>query len=136
LFVQFEYTKELDEKFEQIKNIRQAKLDSIEGVLNAIKNSTKELDKLPDSIKFKFNLLFEQYRKDQAKFKQDNENTEIKFQKQIWTQINQFSVEFAKEKNYDLVVGANAQGSVIYVKDYLDITNELIKYCNDKHKGN
>lgn len=135
LFVQFEYTKELDEKFEQIKNIRQAKLDSLEGVLTAIKNSAPDVNKLPDSVKFKFNLLLEQYRKDQVKFKEDNENTEMKYQKQIWTQINQFSVEYAKEKKYDLVLGANAQGSVIYVKDYLDVTNELIKYCNEKHKG-
>jgi outer membrane protein len=135
LFVQFEYTKELDEKFEQIKNIRQAKLDSLEGVLKAIRNSVKDVNKLPDSLKFKFNLFLEQFKKDQIRYKEDNENSEIKFQKQIWTQLNQFTVDYAKENNYDIVVGANAQGSVMFVKDNIDITVDLIKYCNEKHKG-
>jgi outer membrane protein len=135
LFTGFDYTKKLDEKFSEIKAIRQSKLDSIELELGNFQREWPDLSKMPPPKQNEYNFLLKLYRKNQTEFQEDNQQLEKKYQEQIWSQLNEYCRQFGEKEKYDLILGANGQGSVMYAKESVDITKDLITYCNEKHKG-
>lgn len=57
--------------------------------------------------------------------------------KKVWERLNPLLEQYGKEKGYQLMVGANGAGTVLYGSDRLNITDDLIKYINEKYaKGN
>ncbi|OJV71574.1 MAG: hypothetical protein BGO42_05450 [Flavobacterium sp. 40-81] len=54
----------------------------------------------------------------------------------IWSRINGYTTDFSKEKNYDFILGSENKRSVLFAKETVDITNELIIYINKKYEGN
>ena len=50
------------------------------------------------------------------------------------TAINDFMTEYGERENLDLVVGNTADASILYRKDLIDITDEVIKELNANYK--
>lgn len=57
-----------------------------------------------------------------------------KYDAQIWAQINQYVIDFGKERGQEIIFGANGNGSVMYGKESRNVTEEVISYLNKKHK--
>ncbi|WP_052595051.1 OmpH family outer membrane protein [Aureispira sp. CCB-QB1] len=54
----------------------------------------------------------------------------------VYAQIDSYLKTYAKEKGYDLVIGANAEGTVLYGSNSFDITEEILAIINQKYSGN
>jgi len=68
-------------------------------------------------------------RKYQIKIEERNKEIESL----IWKRLNPYLVDFGKEKGYDFIIGANGTGNVLYANEDKNITDELIKYVNERY---
>lgn len=66
--------------------------------------------------------------KDEAK-KQEQESTEA-----VLSQVNSFVKEYAKKRGYDMVLGAEGNGSVLFGEKKMDITDDVLKELNGQVK--
>jgi outer membrane protein len=57
--------------------------------------------------------------------------------KKIWERLNPLLEEFGKQNNYEMIVGANGAGTVLYGNKENDVTEQAINFINKKYeKGN
>lgn len=54
---------------------------------------------------------------------------------EVLDQVNVYIEEYSKEHNYDLILGTTAEGSVLYGKQDMDITQEVLNGLNEKYFG-
>jgi outer membrane protein len=121
--------KELEKKYKETEGYRKLILDSILGELKSkaqVSNSssTDELSMLKREFLTKKELF-------------DKENTESmnQYNEQIWNQLNEYTAQYSKDKEYDFVFGANGQGVLMYAKDTKNVTKELLEFVNEKYNG-
>jgi outer membrane protein len=127
--------KELESKLMKVKNQRQAVLDSLEFELKVISKEIyagKNTDKNKLTV---FETKREQYLVKKQEFSEDNENLSAQFDEQIFRQMNQYVKDFGEKKSYSYIFGANGQGVLMYAKESEDITDEVLKYINERYKG-
>jgi outer membrane protein len=60
------------------------------------------------------------------------EQSNEKINKAVWDKLNPIVDEFGKKQNYELIMGANGMGTILYGKEKVDITNDLIRFVNEK----
>ncbi|UUC46485.1 OmpH family outer membrane protein [Flavobacterium cerinum] len=125
LFDGFNMTKELKKRGEQEFNTRKKVLDSLyvtlqqEGISEVQKEAiTRELI----AKKQEFEAFNQQFAAEESA--------------KIWSRINGYTTDFSKEKDYDLIVGSENKRNVLYAKETVDVTNELISFINKKYEGN
>ena len=53
----------------------------------------------------------------------------------IVNQFNTYVEKYAKDEGYDVVLGATLSGNILYAKDAIDITPQLIEGLNDTYKS-
>ncbi len=53
----------------------------------------------------------------------------------VWNRINPLLAEFGEKKGYDIIVGANGMGTVLYGKPAIDITQEVLEYINKEYEA-
>jgi Skp family chaperone for outer membrane proteins len=53
---------------------------------------------------------------------------------QVWMRLNTLINEFGAQYDYQLMIGANGMGTVLYNKKDLDKTEDLIKFINAKYE--
>ncbi len=135
LYDEFELKKELEGKLANVQNARQLVLDSLKlqlqtsaSLLQGKLNPTKEEISRWQSIK-------SNYQETEKRFSEDNYSLTESYNQQIWKQLNQYIEDFGKENNYEFIYGAEGSGALMYGSSKHDITNTLIKYCDDKYKG-
>ena len=51
----------------------------------------------------------------------------------IWKRLNPYLVDFGKDRGYLYIYGANGTGNVLYADKGEDITEEIIKYANNRY---
>lgn len=52
----------------------------------------------------------------------------------VWNRINPLLAQFGAENGYDIIVGANGMGTVLYGKPDKDITQEVLAYINKEYE--
>lgn len=52
---------------------------------------------------------------------------------QVWKRLNPLIDAFGKEKGYKLIIGANGMGNVLYRKEYIDKTTDVIHFVNNAY---
>ncbi len=62
------------------------------------------------------------------------EEKDIKITESILSQITSFVETYAKENGYDIILGAQGDGSVMYGEKYYDITEDVLHALNKEHK--
>ncbi len=65
--------------------------------------------------------------------KTEEKNKEI--ESMIWKRLNPYINDFGKEKGYSFIYGANGTGTMLYADEKYNITDELIKYVNQRYHG-
>jgi outer membrane protein len=53
----------------------------------------------------------------------------------VLTQINSFVEQYAKEKDFDIIMGTTLSGSLLYGKESMDVTDDILIKLNAKYKG-
>jgi outer membrane protein len=49
--------------------------------------------------------------------------------------MSQYINDYGKKNNYDLILGADGSGTLMYSKAKYDISEEIIIFINNKYKG-
>lgn len=125
LFDGFNMTKELKKRGEQEFNSRKKVLDSLYAVLQ--QEGASEIQK---------EAITRELIAKKQEFEAFNQQFATEESAKIWSRINGYTSDFSKEKNYDFILGSENKRSVLFAKETVDITNELIIYINKKYEGN
>ena len=51
----------------------------------------------------------------------------------VYNKVNNFIERFGKKNGYDIIFGANGQGSILYVQNKTDITDKIIEELNKEY---
>ncbi len=132
VFNEFAMQQELSGQLEQLNNTRQVQLDSLEVNLQRMA-SLPEFN--PEAPNTRFLQLRQDYLQRKEQYEQDSQRLVQEYDKQIWTQLNQYLNDFGQKANYSFVFGANGQGSVMFADAELNLTKEVISYINERYEG-
>lgn len=133
LFEKFLGKKELEVRLNKLANNQKAQLDSLRLNLLATRNQyaatkNKELQELLGNQEFRFRQL-------EQEFTSYYEEESQKYTQDVWVQINQYVLEFGKEKDYDFIYGASGDGGLMYANDEYNLTDEVLNYINLRYEG-
>ena len=106
---------------------RTQELDSLYSIFNSFSDKDKqEISNkgLQQQIAIK--------SKELQKFK---EKQAYELNQQVWLRLNSHIKEYAKSNNVKVILGANGNGNIMYARDYLDITDKILQYSNEKYEG-
>jgi len=135
LYSEFDLAKELDAELQSFSKVKTRELDSLTLVFDNMTSQFEQLEEIPANAYQNYNdlrnvILFREknYQEELVSISQD-------YDQQIWERINGYVTDYAKEKDYDFILGASGDGNLMFAKDTLDITDELIIYCNSNYNG-
>lgn len=132
LYNSFDYQKEMTFKLDQMAVARKGILDSLDVDLRDKSIQWKERkEKLPE-----LQDRYSHFVQLQERFETEYAEVQMKYEKQVWERLNSYVRNFGKMKNYDYIYGANGSGSIMYCDSTENITDQIIKYCNEKYAGN
>ncbi|MGE3823810.1 MAG: OmpH family outer membrane protein [Bacteroidia bacterium] len=134
VFNEFKLKKELSTKLEDIQLKRTEKLDSLKIRYQAALVEFEKKDKKEANVR-EIELIRQEYIIKEQQFKEDNENMSAQYNDQVWTQLNAYLKEYGEKSGYEFIFGANGQGSLIYAKKDKEITDDVIKFVNNKYDG-
>lgn len=134
LFNEFVLKKELENDLKKKEIVWKAQLDSMRIQINLL-GKRIEAEKLSKEAIEQFEFTRQQYLAKEQQFTEDNEKTAKQFNEQIWKQLNNYVKVFAKENEYDLVLGTSGEGNLMYAHEQLDVTDAAIAFVNQKYKG-
>lgn len=126
LYDGFTLKKEYEKQIEKLRMSRKNMLDSIEFSIKQFESRNLE-----NESKF----AQEYYMEKAKQFEEDEENLLAEYNQQIWKRLNQYAIDFAKEKNVDILLGASGNGNLLFGNEKIDLTNDLIAYSNKKYNG-
>lgn len=115
---------------------KQAELDKLQAELKKMKDDFEsQTMMLSDDAKRKkageFQQKMMQLQQTYMKLQQDLAQAESKATKSIFDKMGKIIEQIAKEKNYDLVL-ERTESAVLYARENMDLTDELIKRYNGK----
>lgn len=120
---------ELQKKLTDLKSKQDYFMDSLSVDIKMIESKGKATN-APDYID-KVNRVNRIYRE----FEDKNKKIEQTYINQVVNQINGYVTEYGAKQHYDLILGANGNGSIMYAAKPQDITDEVLKYINQKYEG-
>ena len=135
IYNDFEYKKELEGKFETIKNSRKRILDSLEIQINALGQNIQNSEINKEMNIQNYQYLVTEYQSKQKTFTEDNENLSQKYSEQIWSQLNQYIKEFGELNDYDFIHGTDGSGSMLHAKKEYNVTTQLKDFANERYQG-
>jgi Skp family chaperone for outer membrane proteins len=134
VFNGFEMKKEMQEKYKKTEVTRQRVLDSLSLELQMLSRKLQS-DKNNRELMFEFDSKREIYFKKQRQNEEDNLALSTQYDKQILGQMSQYMLDYGKANGYDVILGADGQGGLMYADEMLNISDEITEYINDKYKG-
>lgn len=130
----FVYKIELEKKFEKNQLAKKNILDSLKLNLSLLESNVKA-NKDNKELLTKYQILGEDYYYKEQQFEEDTKTLQQQYTDQIWNQLNQYIEEFGQKTGYTYIFGANGSGSLMYSDKKKNITDELIEFVNNRHKG-
>lgn len=128
------------QEFKQKAAVWQSNIDTLKSELDAeIKKHEAEKARMSKKEKTLSEELIQTKRKQfvdyQKGIQQKSQQEDYQMTEQILSEVNLFIEEYAKQKGYEIILGANNSGNIVYAKDHIDITEELQKALNDRYQG-
>ena len=124
---------------EQKNKVLQGNIDTLGSELeNSIKKYEKDrVSMTANEIKLTEELLrnkqqqFMQYRDATTAKQKENEN---KITGEVINKLNEYIKRYGEKNNFQVILGGNASGTVLYTKSAIDITEEIIQGVNEEYK--
>ena len=135
VYEEFNLSKELNKELEDVIKSRKTITDSIYEQLRVKTQDLKYQQKKTMLEVQKLAKYEEEYYYKQQEFEKENQLTVSDYNSKIWKQLNQYISDFGEEKKCEFIFGANGQGSIMFGSKGKNITEEIIKYVNDKYNG-
>jgi outer membrane protein len=126
LFNNFKMKEEFESQFNEIKKVKQQKLDSLYDAIILLKkgNGAEDLKSVERQYLYERKMAIE-----------DQERLQSSYNSQIWTRLNQYIKEYGNEKGIDLILGANGEGTIMHGKEDMNISEAVVTYANTKYNG-
>jgi outer membrane protein len=134
LFNEFLLKKELEKDLNKAEMLSKSQLDSLRLEVELLSRKI-EGEKSGKEIKDRFEVVREQYFSKEEQIKLRNEQVAKQYNEQIWNQLNAYVKQFAKDNEYDMLLGTSGDGNVMYADEKYDVTESAIAYVNQKYKG-
>jgi outer membrane protein len=134
VFNAFEMKKELESKYKQTEAGRKRVLDSLSFSLQMIANKLNS-NKNDKNLVAEFDFRRDDFFKTKKRFEEDNAVLSEQYDKQILGQMSQYILDYGKKNKYDLILGADGNGTLMYADDALNISEEITTYINNRYKG-
>jgi len=132
LFQGYDGKVEKEAMIKQAESKYQTQLDSLEVELKSFAGLDLENDiELQKSYRAKVDYY--NNIKQEVSYKM-GDNRE-KYSDELWKQINQYVSDFGDQYDYDVILGALGNGSLMYGKEHVDITEEVLTYINKRYQG-
>ncbi|MEM7104341.1 MAG: OmpH family outer membrane protein [Bacteroidota bacterium] len=132
LFEGFNGKKALEARLTEFGETHQPVLDSLE----------LQLTYLYSEIQAGKEDLIPAYSAKELAYKQLSQEFEQKYNAQsqeymtsIWKQINEYVEAYGEEFQYDYIFGAMGNGNLMYGNREKDLTEEVLKFINEKYEG-
>lgn len=135
LYNEFELKKELESDYQQLHAANEASLDSIKRELQALAQYLDGQEQKDPEKVIRFNSVRQEFIDSREAIELTEQQITENYTDQVWLHLNEYVKAFAEEKGYDYVLGGSGQGNVMYAKDGLNVTAELIAYVNRKYQG-
>jgi outer membrane protein len=140
LIYSYEGTKEARIKYDEKRKAWQANIDTLtNNYQRSIDGFNFKVGKLSYSEKMELEKRLDTQRQQIEEYtnaindKAEKEDEEM--MRPVLNQINSFIKSYSIENGYDLVIGTSENGTVLYGKEELDITDIVLKNLNKKYKG-
>jgi len=134
LYSEFQMSKELNTKMQQVQLARQSIMDSLAMKLNQLEKKIVVQQANDQEVEV-FNKMRNEYGLKQQQFGEDNNILAQQYQEQVSNQLNQYLKDFTEEQGYDYVFGATGDGSLMGAKDIYNVTDAVLSYANQRYKG-
>ncbi|OFX67499.1 MAG: hypothetical protein A2X12_02575 [Bacteroidetes bacterium GWE2_29_8] len=133
VFVEFEMKKELETKYNVIKENRKKTLDSLKEELSMLESKLEKSkdEKLLELYNDKKKIFLEKVKE----FDDFNNSMVDKLDKEIFNKINEYTELYAKEHDYEIIYGAKGDGNFMYIEASKNITTDVIEFINYKFKN-
>ncbi len=131
---EFILKKELENKLNNVQQIRKTILDSLKLQLNVLYKQIEINGKKNQDYLEKYNVLKEEYYIKDKQFSEDNQTLTQKYNEQVWNQLNQYIQDYGKNHNYNYIFGGSGNGSLMYANDNNNITKEIVQYVNERYE--
>lgn len=92
------------------------------------KLSTKEAELSRQLIETKRKQLVDY----QQAIQQQAEQEDYQMTQKVLSEVNGLINDYAKQQGYDMVLGASGNGNIVYAKEYMDITEDVMDMLNTK----
>lgn len=135
LYESFEYKKELSKEYNKVKGARDRVIDSLENELGQISYELQGMNTIPADRRAAFDKKKEYFMQLNQQLEEDNENLRVTYDNKIIKQLNAYLKEFGEKNAYDVILGADSKGTVLYARKDLDKTKEVLEYINNRYKG-
>lgn len=122
VFEEFDMKKDYDKKIEEELGMEKNQLIQMENQLKMETDPKKRAFLLQE---------FEQYRQ---VFDQKFNEISGKYTNEVNAKLNTYVKAYGIEKKYDMVLGTDGQGNVMFVDTNSNVTVDLIKYINKEYK--
>lgn len=134
VFNKFEMKKELQEKYKKVESGRKRILDSLAFNLQLLSKKLQD-NQTNKELMYEFDVKREDYFKRKNQLEQDNIALSNQYDKQILEQMTQYIVDYGKKNKYDIIMGADGNGVLMYAHEKLDKSEEISAFINNKYKG-
>lgn len=139
VFNEFAMKKELEEKYKQTEKQRNKILDSLSFDLKVLSKhlveQREENKKIENEEAYQFEYAKEKFLKFKRQFEEDNAALSSKYDAQILAQLTQYVSDYGKRMKYDIILGADGNGNLMYSNEAHNISEDVIIYINNKYKG-
>lgn len=133
----YEGMKQARKELETKIKIWQANLDSLHS---EAEKRINEYAKAGPSLSAKERQLMEelirskqqQYDSYQQAITEKIKGEDQELSSKVLSSVNDFIKRYGKEKNYTIIMAATQYGNIVFAKDELDITDEVLKGLNDE----
>jgi outer membrane protein len=134
VFNEFALKKELEDKYAITAKHRAAILDSLSTNLKLLSAGARAERKNEELI-MQFERKREEFLKARDRFDEDNAALSRKYDAQILEQMTQYVSDFGKKHGYKYIFGAEGNGTLMYAETTENISEEIIRFINNKYKG-
>lgn len=135
VYQDFELKKEKEKDILQFDNVNKRILDSLKIGLETIKRNYDSGIGNADTLITSYKMGLKYYKDKSDEFDLMKSNLITKYDDEIWKQLNQFITDYSVDRSFDFMFGANGNGTVMYANPVYDVTDDVIKYVNERYSG-
>ena len=136
LYDQFQMTDDYDKEFFSSESQKAYEIDSLKMELTKVEKlygMATANDK--PALQNQYDALFLKIKELDGIYQNSNQMLKQQMNTEIFNKINEYMKEYGEEKGYSIIWGANGNGNIMYGEEGKNITEDVLKYINEKYEN-